>query len=118
MAIPKSTSQGTSEIIYEESDGVYNIDSEVVREHGPSMCLVIAVAEISGADPMKQPPLNDVVDPEALDDLFDGVSRTDGSDLDQVSLSYAGYRVTLYGDDGMVIQPSEPSPATSHASSD
>lgn len=92
-------------------EGVYKIDREVVLEYEPSTSLVMAVAEIAETDPLEQSPLNDVIDPEALDDLFHGGVESAGSEMDKVSFNYAGYRVTLHRDGEMIIQSRDPSGA-------
>lgn len=100
-----SHDQASSCIRYEEDEGLYKIDGEVVLEEDPSTCLVMSVAEIADADPLEQPQLSDAIDPEALDELFRTGIRSEGSDMDKASFNYADYRVTLYRDGELLIQP-------------
>lgn len=52
--------------------------------------VVTEVATAKGVSPIDAPPLYDTIDPEALDTLFDGVSRTG-----HVSFSYNGCDVSV-----------------------
>lgn len=62
----------------------------------PSSAIVIAISEVTGTDPMVLEPLYNVIDPDALNSLFEstGPSRLDGS----VSFEYCGYQVTIEAD--------------------
>lgn len=61
----------------------------------PSVAVVMAVAAREGVDPTElSPPLNDVVDPDALDALFAGTDDP-GSRL---SFTYRGYSVEVHSD--------------------
>lgn len=100
-----SNDQASSCIKLEKNEEGYRIDGNAVLKEDPSTCLVMAVAEIAEADPLEQSPLSDVIDPEALDNLFQRGGRMEGSDMDKISFNYAGYRVTLYRDGELLIQP-------------
>jgi hypothetical protein len=63
------------------------------RDVAPSTAVVQTVTEQSDQDVLDLPPLNDVVDPDALDGLFSG-RDTIGS----VNFEYAGYHVTVHAD--------------------
>lgn len=55
--------------------------------------VVEAVATATGSDALSlEPPLNEVVDPEALERVLDGDSVT------RVTFEYGGYRVVVDGD--------------------
>lgn len=59
--------------------------------------VVTEVATASGADPADLRPLHDVIDPDALEALFDdtdGAKLTDG----HVSFNYEGHLVRVEGD--------------------
>jgi hypothetical protein len=58
------------------------------------VAVVSAVADATGTDPLELPPLGNVVDPEALNDLVD-CGRN--SDLRSISFEYAGYDVVVSG---------------------
>ena len=61
----------------------------------PSTRVLIAVADAKECTPDDLEPLYNVINPEALDELFapqaDGTTRSQGS----VSFQYAGYQVTV-----------------------
>ena len=75
-----------------------------------SEAVVTAVAAVSGAEPVAHgraddagalEPLHDVLDPEALDGLFEtGGAETSG----RVSFSYHGYAVTVHGDGRIIVE--------------
>lgn len=63
-------------------------------EHGvPSTGVVQAVAAVRDVDPVELPPLNDHVDPDALDRLL----TDDGDASVQVSFQYAGTEIYVRG---------------------
>ncbi|MFC4440133.1 MULTISPECIES: HalOD1 output domain-containing protein [Natrialbaceae] len=68
----------------------HSLDSETT----PVVAVVSAVAEISGANPFELPPLNNVINAEALNDL---VASERHSGLESVSFEYAGYDVVVTG---------------------
>ncbi|WP_254546255.1 HalOD1 output domain-containing protein [Halomarina pelagica] len=69
----------------------------------PSVALVERIAELEGADPLElDPPLHDVVDSDALDDLC----ASSPADL-AVSFEYRGYLVRVESD-GTVDVRGEP----------
>jgi hypothetical protein len=58
--------------------------------------VVSAVAAREGVDPLELPPLHEVVDPDAMNALFD---RADASGV-RLSLRYEGYEIEIW--DGRV----------------
>lgn len=83
----------------------------------PSVAVVEAVATATGYDPYDVPPLYEVVDPDALDDLFaskhDGTPRRTG----RVTFRLAGCDVTVTGRGEVVVCQRETAPASSDSSS-
>lgn len=74
-----------------QQNGVCGSNSVVVD-------IVETVAEATGRDPRSlHPPLNDVVDPDALEQLIDG----DG--LTRVSFEYSGRTVVVDGDGRVTV---------------
>lgn len=94
-------------VSYDEEADVYRVDSTTVREQGPSLSIILGVAEITDTDPNEQEPLNDVIDPEALDGLFARTTPS-GGETDCTSFTYAGFRVTVYRDGEVLLQPRDP----------
>lgn len=82
--------------------GTYRVSLE---EISPSEAIVAAILAIEDADPIDLDPLYDVVDPSALDELFqpkcDGSIRSGGS----VSFEYAGYEVVYDADADLEFRP-------------
>lgn len=73
-----------------------------------SAAVVEAVAETKGVRPEAiGQPLNDVVDPDALDALF--APRGDGTprDVGAVSFAFAGASVTVTGEADVSVEPEE-----------
>lgn len=83
------------------------------QANDPDKCLstdiVLAVADVSGSDPTDLRPLNDVVNVDALDNLF--ASEQSGVETDRVSFDYQGYRVTVYRDGEILVQSRDGSDA-------
>ncbi|QZX99714.1 HalOD1 output domain-containing protein [Halobaculum rubrum] len=72
----------------------------------PSRLVIESVAEATATDPIRLPPLHDVVDPEALDRLFtreigSGTRATDG----HVTFRYHGCDVTIHASGGTTVEP-------------
>lgn len=61
----------------------------------PSATVIRAVANHAGQDPVDLPPLYEVVEPEALDKLFESLPNGVARDGGEVAFAYAGYRVTV-----------------------
>ncbi|GAA0250177.1 HalOD1 output domain-containing protein [Haladaptatus pallidirubidus] len=72
--------------------------------HSLSTRVLTAVADAKECTPDDLEPLYNVVNPEALDELFapqaDGTTRADGS----VSFQYAGYRVTVSSEGNVSLE--------------
>lgn len=68
----------------------------------PSIAVVEAVAAREGVDPrVLDPPLNEVVDGDALNSLFDdGLAAAEGS----VSFTFCGYDVTVDADGDVALE--------------
>ena len=64
------------------------------HEKDPTFAVLEAVSSATGTDELELPPLYDVVDPDALDALFDGADPSP-SDALSVSFSYAGFDVEI-----------------------
>ncbi|WP_424016390.1 HalOD1 output domain-containing protein [Halorientalis pallida] len=77
-------------------------------ERAPSAAVIDSVATVTGSDPATISPLFEVVDPDALDRLFD--TERDGGERDgplTVSFRYEGCAVTVHADGRIVV--AEPS---------
>ncbi len=91
-------------------DSAGSPSSHVISVGGrqPSEALIAAVATLSGTEPTSLSPLYDVVDPEALDSLYEHVREHTGSTSSdhQITFPYEGYEVRV-GFDGRIRLESE-----------
>lgn len=80
------------------------MDYEIDAEESVSEAVIFAVSAVEGCDPVALRPLADVVDPDALNVLFqpraEDVPRT-GGDL---SFVYSHCRVTVYNGEYLTVQ--------------
>lgn len=74
----------------------YCLQYDPAGECDLSTLVVHALADVEGIDPAEIEPLNDVVDPDAMDDIFrpnrDGTPREGG----QLSFAISGHRVVVH----------------------
>ncbi|WP_135828232.1 HalOD1 output domain-containing protein [Halorussus halobius] len=81
------------------------------NDWNPSTAVVLAVTEVTDADPLDDGPvLYDVLDPDALDRLFD--DRHDGTErpVGRVSFELRGCRVEVRSDSEVIVfEPTEAS---------
>ncbi|UTF52719.1 HalOD1 output domain-containing protein [Natronosalvus rutilus] len=69
----------------------------------PSLRVIETVAKADGIAPHAcNPPLNDVVDPSALDQLFMGTGPA--ASFKQVSFEYRGYAITVHSDGRVTLE--------------
>ena len=66
------------------------------REKEPTLAVLEAVSSATGTDELELSPLYEVVDPDALDALFDAADPSPSEAL-SVSFSYAGFDVEIEG---------------------
>ena len=86
--------------------------TNVCRNGNVSETVVAAVAEATGVDPLDLDPLYDVVDPDALNALFDSAGTSPPAHL-ELSFTMADCAVVVRGDGEVVVTP--PSEATDGA---
>lgn len=75
------------------------VDDSLVAE------VIRVVAVHSNQEPENLPPLNNTVDPDALDDIFE--PRTDGTPRRGgiIEFTYAGYDVRITGNQEVEVEP-------------
>ncbi|WP_227374609.1 DUF7504 family protein [Haladaptatus halobius] len=86
--------------------GVHRVQHDLSSDRSLSTTVTVAVADMAGVEPSDIPEqLYDVIDPEALDRLFE--SRDDGSPRRGGRLSFTlhGHHVTVRGDGEVAVQP-------------
>lgn len=82
---------GSHEVAYDGSDPVYT-------------AVVEAVAAEKGVDPLSlEPPLYDVLDPEALDSLYESPTTRQETPL-RISFTYADCTVTVQNDGRITVR--------------
>ena len=68
-----------------------------------SLAVIEAVSAVSGTDPIELPPLYDVVNPDALNALFEPHERRTDSNL-RVEFSYNGFDIVVRGGSEVVVR--------------
>lgn len=85
-----------------------DMEYEIGSDESPSTAVVCAVSTVEGVDYRSLRPLPEVIDPDALDDLFDlrgdGTSRPGG----RLTFIYSKCSVTVDNGEYLTIQPIEP----------
>lgn len=66
----------------------------------PVQTVIDAVSTAENIDPCRLPPLYEAIDPNALNALFAGRERTNGT----VVFHYNGYRITVTSDDTVTME--------------
>lgn len=65
-----------------------------------------AIASLEGSDPESlQPPLHDVVDPDALDRIFQPLDGNTHRQTGRVEFPIQDYEITVWGDGTVVVDP-------------
>lgn len=73
--------------------------SQITKESPPSYRVLTAIGDREGTDPMEfDELLADVLDPDALDDLF-----RPGMTAGRVEFEYLGYHVVVHADGGVEL---------------
>lgn len=80
------------------------VDSRSGGGTSVSETVVYAVADETGSDPARMPPLYDVIDPQALDRLFRG-SSTRANAGGRVIFTYEDCEVTVFPDGEVTVEP-------------
>lgn len=84
-----------------------NAQSGQPRRATPTQKVVERVAAAEGVSPEElTPPLFEVIDPDALDQLF-GNTTTAGRMEGQTMFTYKGYEITVSGDGHVAVDPLE-----------
>lgn len=83
---------------------IYTTDWAEEEELTPSYSVLLAVSEVTGTAPEALNPLYDVIDPDALDEVF---HRRDGRDSwapnGRLNFPYEGCDVTVHADGRTVV---------------
>lgn len=89
--------------IQNESDGAEsNLQHEKRFEESPINTVVNAVAEVTDQSPLEMKPLSEVIDPDALNQLF---SSRNGSSSVSLTFEYCEHVITVTADRIQVAAP-------------
>lgn len=83
-------------------DGAYRVALD--PDESPTVAVARAVASLEGVHPGDLEPLNDWIDPDALDALVGPRSSGDAEGAASVEFYYLGYQVRLASDGAMTIR--------------
>ena len=83
-----------------------NVQTATVGDRSVCQSVVEAVAEAEEVRPEEIDPLYEVVDPDALEELFAPTS-TAGRMEGKVVFTYSGYEVTVCGDGYVSVEPGD-----------
>lgn len=80
------------------------METEIESDEQVSTAVVRAVSAVEGRDPVKMPSLRDVIDPDALNELYgdraDGVPRAGG----RLTFEYSDSRVTVQNGEFLTVE--------------
>ncbi|WP_440765270.1 HalOD1 output domain-containing protein [Natronorubrum sp. DTA7] len=71
-----------------------SVHHDFTGDQTASLAVIEAIAAVSGTDPVELPPLYDVINPDALNALFEPHERRTGSGL-HVEFSYNGFDIVV-----------------------
>lgn len=77
--------------------------STAISGETPSLTIVEQVAALEGTDPIALPPLNDAIDPDALDSLVQSSAPDDPRTPAAVHFTYCGYDVHVEGGGSILV---------------
>lgn len=96
---------------YDPETGTYLVEWDPSGADDPGIRIVLSVAAVADVDHTELTPLNDVVDPDALNSIFaprkDGVNREGGL----VRFTLSAHEITVHSEGRIVINP----PGDDHA---
>ena len=89
-------------IEYDDEFGRHVVEFDVESDRSTSEIVVYAIAEVAAEDPTSLQPLGEIVDPDALDAIFDRPSARDSGSA-HISFEYEGYEVTIFSHGRLTI---------------
>jgi hypothetical protein len=107
----------SEDIEWIESDGPnirYDPTSETYRtvhnwkdEDSLSTTVIRTIEAVVGVQSTELPPLYDVVDPDALDQLFRPADTEQQRTPDRLTVHYAGFHATIHADGEIIFHPTK-----------
>lgn len=88
-----------------DENGSWYYHDLTARSTSLSTSVVLAVSDLLGVDVNEiEPPLSEVIDPDALDRLFHTPKGTEAVGGSSVSIRFGGHDVTVYSDGWICIR--------------
>lgn len=107
---PLKSGRGRSEELgYDPATGAYHCHHDWTGSARLSQTVTEVLLALAGMEPRAGPPLSDVVDPDALNRLFERPAGAADPD-DHVSFTHLGCTVLVYRDGHVVAYPPDASP--------
>lgn len=94
-------------IEYDDEFQRHVVEFDTDSDRSTSEIVVYSIAEVADEDPTALRPLGEVIDPDALDTIFDRPSADDSGDA-HISFGYEGYEVTVFSHGRLTISSSTP----------
>ena len=91
-------------IDFHESSNTYRTQFDV-HTRPASEAILTAVATATGKDSLELTPLYSIIDPDALDALFDAPARSESKQQLTVTVEYAECRVSVKAHGTVVVEP-------------
>lgn len=83
------------------------MESEIGENESVSTAVIRAVSAVEGRDPRSLQPLTDVIDPDALDALFDSLTNDVLQEGGRLTFSYSSCHITIENGESLTIEPLE-----------
>lgn len=83
------------------------MESEIAEDESVSTAVIRAVSAVKGRKPASLQPLSDVIDPDALDALFDSRSNDGPQTHRRLSFSYSSCHITIENSGFLTIEQVE-----------
>lgn len=90
---------------YNHTTGSYHTEHDWTGPDTLGETVITSVAAVTKADPLELEPLYEIVDPDALEQLFTRRGSASRAAGDRIELTYGGCDVTVYRDGHIVIRP-------------
>jgi len=81
------------------------MEHEIQQDVSMSVAVIEAVSEAEGCRPTELPKLSDVVDPDALDNLFVETGTRRPERASELSFAFSNSRVTVEGGEIITVEP-------------
>lgn len=90
---------------YDDEFDRHVVEFDVEGDRSTSEVVVYTVAEVSDEEPTSLRPLGEIIDPDALDTIFERppTRQTGGA---HISFEYEGYEVTVFSHGRLTLSPS------------